>query len=101
MRARCAAIFPLTDTSARTRKNAPAEGFGSDYGEDKAAEVINEFLSRLEKEERIVFVRRYWFSDTVKDIAERMGFSESKVKSLLFRLRKKLKEKLVKEGIGV
>ena len=79
----------------------PAEGFGSDYGEDKAAEVINEFLSRLEKEERIVFVRRYWFSDTVKDIAERMGFSESKVKSLLFRLRKKLKEKLVKEGIGV
>ena len=69
--------------------------------EDKAAEVINEFLSRLEKEERIVFVRRYWFSDTVKDIAERMGFSESKVKSLLFRLRKKLKEKLVKEGIGV
>lgn len=79
----------------------PAEGFGSDYGEDKAAEVINEFLSRLEKEERIVFVRRYWFSDTVKDIAERMGFSESKVKSLLFRLHKKLKEKLVKEGIGV
>ena len=79
----------------------PAEGFGSDYGEDKAAEVINEFLSRLEKEERIVFVRRYWFSDTVKDIAERMGFSESKVKSLLFRLRKKLKEKLVKDGIGV
>lgn len=79
----------------------PAEGQGSDYEENAAAEAINDFLSSLKTEERVVFVRRYWFSDDVKEIAARMGFSESKVKSLLFRLRGKLKEKLIREGIGV
>ena len=75
----------------------PAEGSGADY----AAEAINEFLSSLKSAQRVVFVRRYWFFDDVKDIADRMGFSESKVKSILFRTRKKLKEKLIREGIGV
>ena len=79
----------------------PAEGQGSDYEENAAAEAINDFLSSLKTEERIVFVRRYWFSDDIKEIAARMGFSESKVKSLLFRLRGKLKEKLLREGIGI
>lgn len=79
----------------------PAEGFGSDCEEDRAAEVINGFLACLDKEERVVFMRRYWFCDDIKDIAARMGFSESKVKSLLFRLRRRLKEKLIREGIGV
>jgi len=72
-----------------------------DYAEDKAADVINAFLSSLKQEERVVFVRRYWFCDEVKEIAERVNFSESKVKSMLFRLRKRLKIKLLREGIGV
>lgn len=79
----------------------PAEGSGADYEETDAAEAINEFLSSLKSAQRVVFVRRYWFFDDVKDIADRMGFSESKVKSILFRTRKKLKEKLIREGIGV
>lgn len=79
----------------------PAEKTGEDYGEDEAAECINAFLSSLKTAERVVFVRRYWFFDDIADIAARTGFSESKVKSLLFRLRKRLKEKLLREGIGV
>ena len=55
----------------------------------------------MKSAQRVVFVRRYWFFDDVKDIADRMGSSESKVKSILFRTRKKLKEKLIREGIGV
>lgn len=79
----------------------PAEGAGSDYDEDRAAASINEFLESLRQVERVVFVRRYWFSDGIGEIAERTGFSESKVKSMLFRLRERLRKKLVGEGIGV
>ena len=75
----------------------PAE---ADYEEGPAAEVINEFLGTLAGAERIVFVRRYWYADDVREVAARTGFSESKVKSMLFRLRKKLRKKLISEGIG-
>jgi RNA polymerase sigma-70 factor (ECF subfamily) len=77
----------------------PAEGAGADYGENEAAEVINKFLATLNKKERVIFVRRYWFADDVKEIAARTGEKEGTVKSLLFRLRKRLKEKLEEEGI--
>ena len=47
---------------------------------------------------RRVFVRRYFFCESVSDIAERFGISESKVKSILFRMRSKLKLHLEREG---
>ena len=58
------------------------------------------FLVRFDMQ-RSVFLRRYWFYDSVKDVAERFGFSETKTKVLLFRLRKKLKERLTAEGISL
>lgn len=61
--------------------------------------ILNEFLSQIPKTERIVFVKRYWYLYSIKDIAKQYGMSESKVKSMLFRTRSKLKEKLEKEGI--
>lgn len=61
--------------------------------------TINDFLSSLKKEYRIVFVRRYWYADTIKAISENFNISESNVKSILFRCRKKLKTCLEKEGI--
>ena len=65
------------------------------------SEHINDFLTRLEKAKRIVFVRRYWYSDGIKDIADRFGYSESKVKSMLMRTRKELKKYLERQGIAV
>ena len=59
---------------------------------------ISELLQGLPEMERKVFMRRYWFIDSVAEIAERFGFSESKVKSMLFRTRNKLREELQKEG---
>lgn len=44
---------------------------------------------------------RYWYFDSVEDIAKRFGFGQSKVKMMLFRTRKKLKEILEKEGYQV
>ena len=46
-------------------------------------------------------MRRYWFFDSVSDIADRFSISESKVKSILFRTRGKLKKFLMKEGIEI
>ncbi len=59
---------------------------------------INSFLSSLEKKDRIIFVRRYFYVDSLADIAKKMSMSESAVKSLLFRLRQKLKDILTQEG---
>lgn len=61
--------------------------------------LLNDFLRALPKEERTVFVCRYWYLDSIGDIAMRFGFSQSKVKSMLARTRKKLSTHLQKEGI--
>ncbi|MBO7354636.1 MAG: sigma-70 family RNA polymerase sigma factor, partial [Lachnospiraceae bacterium] len=59
---------------------------------------INEFIKALPRTERQVFMCRYWYVDPVSDIAKQFGFSESKVKSMLYRTRCRLREKLEKEG---
>lgn len=66
-----------------------------------AAKAISKFLRTLNCESRNVFMRRYWFFDSVSDIADRFSISESKVKSILFRTRGKLKKFLMKEGIEI
>ena len=68
------------------------------FGYDILAECINSFLSNLEKEKRIVFMRRYWYGDSIRCIAKRSGTSESKIKTILWRIRTDLKDYLKKEG---
>ena len=62
------------------------------------SEHINGFLSGLSNNDRIVFIRRYFYMDPLTDIADKLSMSESAVKSLLFRLRTKLKDYLTQEG---
>ncbi|MBR5091580.1 MAG: RNA polymerase sigma factor [Ruminiclostridium sp.] len=64
-------------------------------------ESLNSFLASIDEEKRIIFLRRYWFMDSIEDIAARFGYSESKIKSLLMRLRGKLREHFEKDGIIV
>jgi len=71
----------------------------SDFDEREVAAAISRFLRTLGKEQRVVFVRRYWYSQPVKEIAAACGFSESKTKQMLFRTRNRLREYLMKEGI--
>lgn len=59
---------------------------------------LNAFLMGLPRLERQVFMCRYWYMDSVSDIAKQFDFSESKVKSMLFRTRNKLRTMLEKEG---
>lgn len=62
-------------------------------------EVLDDFLANLSEEKRVVFLRRYFYTDSIADIAERMGMSEGKVKSMLFRLRAQLAEILKEAGV--
>lgn len=68
--------------------------------EDKEiAAVISRWLRGLPDEKRRVFVRRYWYFESVDDIARRFGFSHAKTTSMLHRLRLELKKTLETEGI--
>ena len=77
------------------------EGTGSVEEELERQEligVINLFLKSLPDTERRVFLCRYWYRDSVSDIAGHFGFSESKITSMLHRIRGKLRCQLEKEG---
>lgn len=56
------------------------------------------FLEKLDRDSRDLFLRRYWFFDSTKEIARGFGISETRVTTKLYRLRKKLKEHLEKEA---
>lgn len=73
-------------------------------GQQERKEVVralNDFLDGLNRESRLLFLRRYWYGDSIREIAVRYGMSESKVKTQLFRTREKLRAYLQKEEIGV
>ncbi len=63
------------------------------------ADSLNEWLDRLEERDRMLFVRRYWFGDTAKALAAKMGFSEAGVSRKLARLRDSLREALTERGM--
>ena len=64
-------------------------------------ELISEFIRGLDPETEILFVRRYFYMESVKELAERFGTTENKVSVKLYRARKKLKKLLEKEGITI
>lgn len=68
---------------------------------EELGEILNRFLESLSYDNRVIFLRRYWYLDTVAEIAHRYGMSESKVKTQLHRTRTKLHSFLEKEGITI
>ena len=69
--------------------------------EKELSAAISDFLRKLPQAQASVFIRRYWYFDSVFDIAERYGFGESKVKMMLKRTRDQLLMKLEKEGFFI
>ena len=90
-------------------KTLPLEEFGEIFsnGDDMSKyvdsshlhNVINDFLKNLDNESKAMFVRRYFFFESISDIAEVLGISENKISVRLYRIRKKLAEKLREEGV--
>ncbi len=74
-------------------------GVESAVEEKRLADVINGFLASLDTEKRVIFVRRYFYSEPIVDIARSLAIGEGKVKTVLFRLRGSLKNILEKEEL--
>lgn len=69
-----------------------------EYDRKELLHEINEFLDGLSTEKRAIFVCRYWYADSVGNIAARLGMTENHVSVTLTRLRRKLREHLAKGG---
>lgn len=62
-------------------------------------EALNSFVRGLPQREREVFVCRYWYGESITELQARTGWTQSKLTSLLLRLRRRLKKQLEKEGV--
>ena len=71
----------------------------TEYQRKELIRAYKKFLDRLPATERRVFLSRYWYVDSIDTIADRYGFSQSKVKSMLHRIRTKLRKQLAEEGL--
>lgn len=92
----------ITELSEEMEQCIPSgENIADKLEGDILAEKISEFLNGKSEEKRNIFIRRYWYLDSVKTIAKNTGLKESNVKVILFRLRNELKECLEKEGYGI
>ena len=69
-----------------------------EYEKKRLYEVVNAFVKSLPEMEQKIFLCRYWYMDSIETICKQFKFSESKVKSMLYRTREKLRNVLVKEG---
>lgn len=65
------------------------------------ARTIESFLDTLTAENRVIFMRRYWFADSYKDIAEFVGLSEKNISVRLTRIREKMKQYLIEREVFV
>ena len=71
----------------------------AEYENGRLKEALDRFLMSLDSEKRTIFVRRYFYSQPVLEIAMSLGIGESKVKTVLFRARAELKNLLEKEEL--
>ena len=80
---------------------AAREGVEQEMAYRELTELLDGFLRQLPEKECCIFLRRYWYADSTREIARRYGMPEGSVKSLLSRTRQKLKKMLEQEGIAV
>lgn len=85
-------LLSFSDIEEKVGEAPDYEGLG---------EVLDKFLETEKPESRIIFMRRYWFLDSIEEIAMMYNYSESKVKSVLYRTRGRLEKFLKKEGIDI
>lgn len=79
----------------------PDDHIDPNIGDEGIGKLISDFLSKEKEDSRNVFIRKYYFFDSIRDIAKRYSFTESKVKNMLFHTRNRLRKYLKEEGIEV
>ena len=73
----------------------------ADFDAALLGEAISRYLAACKREQRQVFLRRYWYGDSIQEIAASFHFTQSKVKSMLHRTRQGLREFLREEGFSL
>ena len=92
----------IVELSAEMEQCIPApDDTASRIEGEELGNIISNFLYELPKEKRLIFMQRYYFLDSIASIAKRFGYSESKVKTTLFRVRNDLREYLIKEDVAL
>lgn len=107
---RCNAMNRLERREAKKRKcvmvemtkeleeTIPDETFQK-TSEGELTVYIQDYLRSLPSDKRILFVRRYWYGDSIKELAVMFCMTQSSVKVSLFRMREQFKEMLVCQGV--
>jgi len=89
----------LVELTQEMNECIPDSNSITDERSEELSKCINEFLATLPKDKRAVFLGRYWYNESIADIAKRTGFSQSKVKTMLHRMRDGLRKHIDgKEG---
>lgn len=81
--------------------NDPETSYTPEHEYEFIGKLISDFLRNESEDVRNIFIRKYYFMDSVDDIAKKYGFSLSKIKSALFHCRNKLKAYLKEEGVDI
>ena len=81
--------IPTPDTVERTIEGKELTGY------------INEWLNALPEQEAILFLRRYWYGDSVKDLAKKTNITAAQMAQTMLRLRKNLKAYLMQKGVTI
>lgn len=95
---RSAELLALTEELSAALPDRAAEGALTAL---ELGQALDRFLRTLPKQQRQLFLRRYWYADSVKELAARFGMGESRVKTSLFRTREKLRSYLESEGYDI
>ena len=93
---------PSTVEESALELTASLPAADTPHGQAEAEELgraISRFLRAQKEPARVVFLRRYWYADSVEQAAAHMGWSISKTKTVLYRTRNRLREFLEQEGL--
>ena len=92
------AVCSLSELEECVSGNDPIE---SEFESKRFEKAISEFLWNQDKDKRLIFIRRYWHFESIVTISKMTGFSESKVTSMLYQTRQKLRLYLEREGFEI
>lgn len=91
----------IVELTAEMEQCIPAPYVESRAESGEIGRLLGDFLKNLSEQKRLIFMRRYWYADSIHEIADRYCISESSVKITLHRTRIKLRSYLEKEGIAL
>jgi len=94
-------IYYRKEAAKRSSHIADTHTVEAEIEAKELAHIIESFLDTLTTENRVIFMRRYWFSDSCKDIAEFVGLSEKNISVRLTRIRQKMKSYLAEREVFV